>query len=287
MGSCAPSFCPGREATAIAEMPSKAESASQKLGWAAVDADHDGSVTRAEYIAVYGEQNADQFDQADTSKDGLLTQEEYEIAKFDIKAKQQNAMRAGRAAPQRSDSYVTRPKRDESSALTADQILQQAKDDAFAGLNRKSPHMKMVEKASSLKAAADKVAKMESARKAFADLDAAQAAKRAKARADNAAQRQVRREEVETERQAKLQRAAEEQGEIRASAEKKKANKVKEKKEMMAMKASMHRDVDLAQKAQNREAKGPAPKKLTKAEQKQADKKAAEAANELSEFEPR
>merc|ERR1712166_1029560 len=95
--------------------------------------------------------------------------------------------------------------------------------------------------------------------------------------------------------QARLQRAAEEQGEIRASAEKKKANKVKEKKEMMAMKASMHRDVDLAQKAQNREAKvlrdspvvltprgtawfqGPAPKKLTKAEQKQADKKAAEA----------
>ena len=56
-------------------MPSKAESASQKLGWAAVDADHDGSVTRAEFIAVYGEQNADQFDQADTSKDGLLTQE--------------------------------------------------------------------------------------------------------------------------------------------------------------------------------------------------------------------
>merc|ERR1712166_1143418 len=77
--------------------------------------------------------------------------------------------------------------------------------------------------------------------------------------------------------QARLQRAAQEQGEIRASAEKKKADKVKEKKEMMAMKASMHRDVDLAQKAQNREAKGPAPKKLTKAEQKQADKKAAEA----------
>ena len=43
--------------------------------------------------------------------------------------------------------------------------------------------MKMVERAQSLKAAAEKVAKMEAARKAFADLDAAQAAKRAKARA--------------------------------------------------------------------------------------------------------
>ena len=56
-------------------MPSKAEAASQKLGWAVVDADGDGSVTRAEFIAVYGEQNADLFDKADTSKDGLLSQE--------------------------------------------------------------------------------------------------------------------------------------------------------------------------------------------------------------------
>ena len=46
--------------------------------------------------------------------------QEYEIAKFDVKAKEQNALRAGRAAPQRSVSSVIRPQRDvEDEGVTA------------------------------------------------------------------------------------------------------------------------------------------------------------------------
>ena len=51
--------------------------ARQKLGWDQVDADKSGAISRSEFIASYGQDSAAEFDRADTSKDGMLSKQEY------------------------------------------------------------------------------------------------------------------------------------------------------------------------------------------------------------------
>ena len=48
--------------------------------FALADSDKSGTISKAEFLAAYGEQGAAEFDQADTDKDGELSIEEYKVA---------------------------------------------------------------------------------------------------------------------------------------------------------------------------------------------------------------
>ena len=51
--------------------------ARQKLGWDQVAADTSCAISRSEFIAAYGRDSAAEFDRADSSKDGMLSKQEY------------------------------------------------------------------------------------------------------------------------------------------------------------------------------------------------------------------